>query len=172
MAAGTVFILGSGPRIGLVVAQKFQKEGYKVAVGSRKPDVEKAQKEGFLPVTVDLGNIDAVEAAFKEVIANLGVPNIVVYNGSPFQVSRVSSHSILMQSQLLLLPGPRIQTTRSLFRQKCWKTIRQLLPLVTIPLCAKLWRASGSSRTISRRRSFLLAMSRLSPRFLQGCRWE
>jgi NAD(P)-dependent dehydrogenase (short-subunit alcohol dehydrogenase family) len=83
MAAGIAVILGSGPRIGQVVAQKFQKEGYKVAVGSRKPDAESIEKEGFLPVTVDLASIDSVEAAFKEVIARLGVPNIVVYNGSP-----------------------------------------------------------------------------------------
>ena len=82
MAVGIVFILGSGPHIGWAVAQEFQQEGYKVAVGSRNPDVLRIQMEGFLPVTVDLAKIDSVEAAFKQVIAQLGVPNIVVYNGS------------------------------------------------------------------------------------------
>lgn len=74
------------PAFGWSVAKKFKREGYTVALGNRNPKVESAENEGFLPVKVDLSKIDSVDAAFKEVIAKLGVPNIVVYNGSSFSI--------------------------------------------------------------------------------------
>ncbi len=81
MALNIALILGAGPRVGWSVAQKFKAEGYKVAVGSRKPDTEKATKAGFLPITVDLTSTQSVEEAFAKTTKELGVPNVVVYNG-------------------------------------------------------------------------------------------
>jgi len=81
MSPNTILILGAGPRIGWSVAQRFKTEGYNVAIGSRSPDVGSATKAGFLPITVDLMNIQSVEAAFARVTKELGAPNVVVYNG-------------------------------------------------------------------------------------------
>lgn len=72
------FILGAGGHIGLAVANKLKQEGYKVAVGSRKP----LQEEGLIPVIVDVSNTDSIARAFAEVKEKLGVaPNVVVFNG-------------------------------------------------------------------------------------------
>ena len=77
----TVFIIGAGPRIGLTVAEAFEKKGYKVAIGSRNPDAEKAQSKGYLAVSLDLQDTSSVERAFKEVREKLSPPNVVIYNG-------------------------------------------------------------------------------------------
>lgn len=85
MSPNIILVLGGGPRIGWTVAQKFKTEGYNVAIGSRKPDAEAASKAGFLPITVDLTNTQSVEAAFTTVTKELGIPNIVIYNGQETQ---------------------------------------------------------------------------------------
>ena len=75
----TAFIIGAGGHIGLAVANKLKQEGYKVAVGSRNP----LQKEGLVPITVDVSNTDSITNAFAEVKQKLGAaPNVVVFNGS------------------------------------------------------------------------------------------
>ena len=87
MPPNTILILGAGPRVGWSVAQKFKAEGYKVAIGSRNPDITAATNAGFLPITVDLTNIQSVEAAFTLVTKSLGIPNVVVYNGEEFPIA-------------------------------------------------------------------------------------
>ena len=74
----TAFIVGAGGHIGLAVANKLKQEGFKVAVGSRKP----LQKEGLVPITVDVSNTDSIVKAFAEVKQKLGAaPSVVVFNG-------------------------------------------------------------------------------------------
>ena len=74
----TAFIIGAGGHIGLAVANKLKQEGYKVAVGSRKP----LQKEGLVPITVDVSDTDSIANAFAEVKQKLGAsPSVVVFNG-------------------------------------------------------------------------------------------
>jgi len=93
----TAFILGAGGHVGLAVANKLKQEGYKVAVGSRKP----LQKEGLVPITVDVSDTDSVTKAFAEVKEKLGAaPNVVVFNGS----------SILSHILTLKKKGPIIHT--------------------------------------------------------------
>jgi len=82
MAPKTIIVLGSGPGIGYSVAKKFKAEGYQVAVGSRKPDAEKANAEGFLSITVDTTDLKSVVAAFALVNEKFGAPNVVVYNAA------------------------------------------------------------------------------------------
>ena len=75
----TAFILGAGGHVGLAVANKLKQEGYKVAIGSRKP----LQKEGLVPITVDVSDTDSITKAFAEVKEKLGAaPNVVIFNGS------------------------------------------------------------------------------------------
>jgi len=86
MAPKTIIVLGAGPGIGYSVAKKFKAEGYQVAVGSRQPDSNKATAEGFLPFTVDLTDVQSVEAAFALVNEKYGAPNVVVYNAATLTV--------------------------------------------------------------------------------------
>jgi NAD(P)-dependent dehydrogenase (short-subunit alcohol dehydrogenase family) len=95
MSPNTILVLGAGPRVGWSVAQKFKAEGYQVAVASRKPDVKAATKAGFLPITVDLSSIPSVEAAFFQVTKELGVPNVVVYNGASSPSLMSSRHCLI-----------------------------------------------------------------------------
>ncbi|KAF7421103.1 hypothetical protein PC9H_011623 [Pleurotus ostreatus] len=74
------FIIGFGPNIGGSVASLLKEQGYTVAVGSRKPDVDKVKKEGYFPVQVDATQQASISAAFAAVNAELGPPSVVVYN--------------------------------------------------------------------------------------------
>jgi len=79
----TAFIIGAGGHLGLTIANKLKQEGYKVAVGSRKP----LQKEGLVPITVDVSNTDSITDAFAEVKQKLGsAPSVVVFNGSSIRL--------------------------------------------------------------------------------------
>jgi NAD(P)-dependent dehydrogenase (short-subunit alcohol dehydrogenase family) len=42
------FIISAGPGVGITVARRFAKEGYKVGIASRNPDVESDEKEDLL----------------------------------------------------------------------------------------------------------------------------
>lgn len=93
MASPVAFILGAGAVVGKSVAQMLKQHGYRVAVGSRRPDAADAAREGFLPVVVDVTKAQTVCDAFRTVERELGAPaSVVVYNGarSRFEVASVS----------------------------------------------------------------------------------
>ena len=105
----TAFILGAGGHVGLAVANKLKQEGYKVAVGARKP----LQQEGLVPITVDASDTDSIAKAFAEVKEKLGAaPNVVVFNGSSARIhplsegarTHLSSSFLVMQSLVSLCP--------------------------------------------------------------------
>lgn len=82
MAPRTVLILGSGPRIGDAVSEKFAADGYKVAIVLRK-GTNSINEKGYLSLQADFANtdpsilasvFDKVKSEFKE------APSIVVYN--------------------------------------------------------------------------------------------
>jgi NAD(P)-dependent dehydrogenase (short-subunit alcohol dehydrogenase family) len=75
------FIIGTGSNFGSAVARRFLEEGYKVAVGSRKPDVDAIRKIGLLPVQVDASDQETIISAFAAVEKELGPVNVVIYNG-------------------------------------------------------------------------------------------
>jgi NAD(P)-dependent dehydrogenase (short-subunit alcohol dehydrogenase family) len=82
MSPPIAFIIGAGPRVGISAARLLASQGYKVAVGSRKPDVEATKKEGFFPVTIDISKHETISEAFDEVERGLGRPaNVVIFNG-------------------------------------------------------------------------------------------
>ncbi len=54
MSSLVALILGAGPNVGHHVAKALQSQKYKVALGSRNPDVDKLKKDGFFPVKVDI----------------------------------------------------------------------------------------------------------------------
>lgn len=79
---GILFIVGGGPRIGHSVAAKFLQEGYQVAIGRRtiSPSTE-TNLSGAISVQVDVTKTESVAEAFHKVKTELGIPNVVVYNG-------------------------------------------------------------------------------------------
>jgi NAD(P)-dependent dehydrogenase (short-subunit alcohol dehydrogenase family) len=82
MSPPIAFIIGAGPGVGMATARLLASQGYKVAVGSRKPDVEATQKEGLFPVTIDISKHETISKAFDEVERGLGGSAIVViFNG-------------------------------------------------------------------------------------------
>ena len=85
MPTPIILIIGAGPNVGTAVAKKFASNGYKVAKAARSLS-DGVQKDGSHHVRADLSNPENVPRIFHEVKKNLGIPNIVVYNG-------LSSHS-------------------------------------------------------------------------------
>ena len=70
-----VLITGGNRGLGLACAQAFAALGDRVAVTSRSGSVD-----GFLTVKCDVTSADEVDAAFTEVEAQLGPPEVVVAN--------------------------------------------------------------------------------------------
>ncbi|KAI1121778.1 hypothetical protein F5Y10DRAFT_93303 [Nemania abortiva] len=83
MAASPVaLILGSGPRVGASVAQKFASTGYKVAVASRQGTGSKTP-EGYLSLKADFSKPDSIPALFDAVKAEFNsAPSVIVYNAA------------------------------------------------------------------------------------------
>ncbi|KAI1152582.1 hypothetical protein F4825DRAFT_418415 [Nemania diffusa] len=83
MAANLVaLVLGSGPRVGASVAQKFASKGYKVAVASRQGTGSRTP-EGYLSLKADFSKPDSIPALFDAVKAEFNSPpSVVVYNAA------------------------------------------------------------------------------------------
>jgi NAD(P)-dependent dehydrogenase (short-subunit alcohol dehydrogenase family) len=82
MSPPIALIIGASPGVGLTTARLLASHGYKVAVESRKPDIEAIKKEGLFPVTSDIPKHEIISDAFDEVERGLGGPaNVVIFNG-------------------------------------------------------------------------------------------
>lgn len=80
MSSKVVLILGAGQNIGKSLIQKFSSNGFKVAIASRtlyQPLVEAAD----VSVKADFANPSSIKSIFSEVVAKIGTPNVVIYNG-------------------------------------------------------------------------------------------
>jgi NAD(P)-dependent dehydrogenase (short-subunit alcohol dehydrogenase family) len=88
-------VLGVGPGLGAAVARRFAVEGFAVAMmGRREESLAQIQHdiEGggtALPVFADATDADSVAAAFERVRAELGDPEVLVYNAGAFQMGGV-----------------------------------------------------------------------------------
>lgn len=77
-----VFILGSGPRIGASVAEKFASNGYKVAIASRK-GTGSMTDQGFLSLKADFTKPDSIPALFDAIKTEFHTfPSVVIYNAA------------------------------------------------------------------------------------------
>lgn len=79
-------VLGAGANIGQAVGRKFAANGYKVALASRTSSDTTSQdaKDGLFRFRVDLTDPTNVKTLFEQVQASLGIPNVVIYNGSSY----------------------------------------------------------------------------------------
>ena len=80
MAPKVLLLLGAGKNIGVATVTKFKAEGYKVAAASRNP-VNEIRNEADLTLVADFEDPSCIAGIFEKVEKELGVPNVVVYNG-------------------------------------------------------------------------------------------
>jgi NAD(P)-dependent dehydrogenase (short-subunit alcohol dehydrogenase family) len=86
MSTPVLLVLGAGPKIGLSVAKAFADKGYKVALAARSLQDGVGEDE-YLHLKIDLANTEEIQKVFTKVKEKLGVPAVVVYNGSSIRVS-------------------------------------------------------------------------------------
>ena len=89
-------ILGVGPGLGAAIARRFASEGFAVVLMARREESVAAVREEIadsggeaLPVATDATDPDSVAAAFEQVRAELGDPEVFVYNAGAFQMGGV-----------------------------------------------------------------------------------
>jgi NAD(P)-dependent dehydrogenase (short-subunit alcohol dehydrogenase family) len=89
-------VLGVGPGLGAAVARRFAGEGFAVAMMARREESlaeirQDIEDDGgtALPVSADATDADSVAAAFERVRAELGDPEVLVYNAGAFQMGGV-----------------------------------------------------------------------------------
>jgi len=89
-------VLGVGPGLGAAVARRFAGEGFAVAMMARREESlgeirQYIEGDGgtAIPVSADATDSDSVAAAFERVRAELGDPEVLVYNAGAFQMGGV-----------------------------------------------------------------------------------
>lgn len=83
-ASETALIVGTGPGLSASLARRFAAEDIKVAIASRNTDklTDLVGETGAKPYACDASDPASVADLFKSVTADLGEPDIVVYNAS------------------------------------------------------------------------------------------
>jgi len=81
MSSKVVLILGGGQNIGKSLIQKFSSNGFKVGLASRTlyPSLVEAAD---VSVQADFSNPSSIKSVFSQIVAKIGTPNIVIYNGT------------------------------------------------------------------------------------------
>jgi len=96
MNGSVAAVLGVGPGLGAAVARRFAGEGFAVAMMARREESlaeirQDVEDDGgtALHVSADATDADSVAVAFKRVRAELGDPEVLVYNTGAFQMGGV-----------------------------------------------------------------------------------
>jgi NAD(P)-dependent dehydrogenase (short-subunit alcohol dehydrogenase family) len=89
-------VLGVGPGLGAAVARRFAVEGFAVAMMTRREESLAQIRQNIegdggtaLPVCADATDANSGAAAFERVRAELGDPEVLVYNAGAFQMGGV-----------------------------------------------------------------------------------
>ncbi|MER5669797.1 SDR family oxidoreductase [Pseudonocardia alni] len=89
-----VFVVGAGPGIGRSVARRFAASGHPVGVLARSSSTVDALlddlPDGAAGVTADVADEAGLRAALDELVARLGVPEVVVYNAGVIRADTVT----------------------------------------------------------------------------------
>lgn len=88
-AEESVLIAGVGPGLGIALATRFAREGYRVAMLARSRDrldaLAAQAPERLVPVPCDMTDPDAVSAAFEETERRMGPLACAVFNAGAFR---------------------------------------------------------------------------------------
>jgi NAD(P)-dependent dehydrogenase (short-subunit alcohol dehydrogenase family) len=92
----TAAVLGVGPGLGAAVARRFAREGFAVALMARREESVAGVREEIesaggtaLAVSADATDLASVAVAFDRVRAELGDPEVFVYNAGAFQMGGI-----------------------------------------------------------------------------------
>jgi len=80
MSQNIVVVLGAGPNIGLHITKHFSSKGFKTVIVSRNPG-EDITAAADLAIAADFSDPTSIKGIFEAVKAQIGTPNVVVYNG-------------------------------------------------------------------------------------------
>jgi NAD(P)-dependent dehydrogenase (short-subunit alcohol dehydrogenase family) len=88
VGAGLAVVVGAGPGLGLAVADRFAREGYRLALLARNPNKLDISRLSGLPgpapllVAADVGDARDLRDAFATIRSGAGDPDVLVYNTS------------------------------------------------------------------------------------------
>jgi len=79
------FVTGASQGLGLILVKKLLENGYRVAAGSRdvhtlNQGVGLIDKDRFLPLVIDLNNLDCIDESIQKTLATFGRIDVVVNN--------------------------------------------------------------------------------------------
>ncbi len=101
MTNGICVIVGAGPGMGLGTARKFGKQGYKVALIARRQDALDSYGEELGQVGIEakgfaanIGDFTSLKAAFDQIKAEWGDPQVLIYNAAFMKAGNPSELSI------------------------------------------------------------------------------
>jgi NAD(P)-dependent dehydrogenase (short-subunit alcohol dehydrogenase family) len=89
-----VVVIGAGPGIGVAVAKRFVREGMSAGLIARSEQKLKVAADALagaevVAVTADSSDEDGLRSALDRVVADHGVPDVVVYNAAVIQADAV-----------------------------------------------------------------------------------
>ncbi|ADB32285.1 short-chain dehydrogenase/reductase SDR [Kribbella flavida DSM 17836] len=86
-----VVVIGAGPGIGRAVGRRFAREGLPVAlIARRRPDADWAD----LTLAADSTDETALRTALDKAVAELGTPDVLVYNAAKIASDRIGELSL------------------------------------------------------------------------------
>jgi NAD(P)-dependent dehydrogenase (short-subunit alcohol dehydrogenase family) len=79
------YVTGASQGLGLTLVKKLLENGYRVAATSRNAQALKnavgvIDAEGFLPLSVDLNNVDSIDESIQQTVTAFGTIDVVVNN--------------------------------------------------------------------------------------------
>ncbi|WP_112246823.1 SDR family NAD(P)-dependent oxidoreductase [Kribbella monticola] len=99
---GGVVVVGVGPGIGVAVAGRFVREGMSAGLIARSEEKLKLAADALagaevLAVAADSTDEDRLRAALDRIVAEHGVPDVVVYNAAVIQADAIGDLSAQQQ---------------------------------------------------------------------------
>jgi NAD(P)-dependent dehydrogenase (short-subunit alcohol dehydrogenase family) len=92
-AAKVAVVVGAGPGIGMAVARKFTREGFRVGLIGRRADALeafRAELPGSIAAAGDVTDAASLARAFASIREQAGDPSVLVYNASgPFKMAGI-----------------------------------------------------------------------------------